>query len=104
MTKRLCKRWLQSRDKNDQVDNEEKRRRVSRATRVSQTRNNRLRERTDVEPTAAAAADATAAADAMDTATVADDRGATADAVVACDQNDHDSGGDQTTLYHYGEW
>jgi len=102
MTKRLCKRWLQSRDKNDQVDNEEKRRRVSRATRVSPTRNNRLRERTDVEPTAAAAADATAAADAMDTATVADDR-ATADAVVACDQNDHDSGGDQTTLYHYGE-
>jgi len=54
------------------------------------------------QTTSVAAADATAAADAMDTATVSDDR-ATADAVVACDHNDHDSGGDQTTLYHDGE-
>ena len=89
-------------DKSDQVDNDEKRRRISGAPRVSPTRNNRPRERTDVEPTSVAAADATAAADAMDTATVSDDR-ATADAVVACDHNDHDSGGDQTTLYHDGE-
>jgi len=38
----------------------------------------------------------------MDTATVADDC-ASADADVACNQNDHDSGGNQTTLHHHGE-
>jgi len=72
--------WFKSRDKSDQVDNEEKQRRINGAPGVSPTRNNRPRERTDVEPTSAAV---TAAADAMDTATVADDR-ATADADVAC--------------------
>ena len=72
--------WFKSRDKSDQVDNEEKQRRINGEPGVSPTRNNRPRERTDVEPTSAAV---TAAADAMDTATVADDC-ATADADVAC--------------------
>jgi len=68
--------WFKYRDKSDQVDNEEKRRRISGTPRVSPTRNNHLRKRTDVEPTSAAAA---------------------ADVACTCGQNDHDSGGDQTT-------
>jgi len=67
--------WFKYRDKSDQVGNEEKRRRISGTPRVSPTSNNPLRERTDVEPTSAAAADV----------------------ACTCDQNDHDNGGDRTT-------
>ena len=86
------------RDKSNQVENEEKRRRVNLVSPASPTRNNSQQARTSLEPAAAAAATATAVsgvADEMDTITASDD--------IASQQIEQDSIVDQTTLYQYGE-
>jgi len=75
------------RDKSNQVDNEEKRRRVNLVSPQA---------RTSVEPAAAAAAIAVSGiADEMDTITASDD--------IASQQIEQDSIVDLTTLYQYGE-
>ena len=85
------------RDRSNEVDNEEKRRRVNPA---SPTGNNYQQARTSVEPAAAVAAAATAvsgSADEMDTITASDEHD------VASQLIEQDSIVDQTTLYQYGE-
>lgn len=86
------------RDRNNQVDNEEKRRRVDPASPASPTRNNVQQARTRVEPAAAAAATAVSSvAEKMDTITTSDEHD------VAGQEIEQDRTVDQTTLYQYGE-
>ena len=86
------------RDSNNQVDNEEKRRRVDPASPASLTRNNVQQARTRVEPAAAAAATAVSGvAKNMDTISTSDEH------EVANQEIEQDRTVNQTTLYHYGE-
>ena len=82
------------RDMNNQVDNEEKRRRVDPASPASPTQQARTR----VEPAAAAAATAVSSvAEKMETITTSDEH------EVAGQEIEQDRTVDQTTLYQHGE-